>query len=157
MEWPERQHNAPDGLTEQLKGVTWWTGDYAFNGSDAFTKKASAGFSTCGWVLDGNFLQYDIASVDSDLKSTRYRAVMGIDPATGRTTGWEFESTGTVGKYTISNEGQDIAGKAMSPEAGLLEFKGKMTKNADGLQYEASGDLPDGNKTTYSGVWKKLK
>lgn len=155
--WPERQHEAPEALSDQLSDISWWTGDYTVDGTDAFTKKASAGISTCGWVLDGKFVQYDIASVDSDLKLTRYRAIMGIDPATGKTTGWEFESTGTVGKYTVSNEGQDIVGKALSPEAGLLEFKGKMKKVASGLEYEASGELDGESKTIYGSVLKRLK
>jgi hypothetical protein len=102
-------------------------------------------------------MQYDIASVDSDLKLTRYRAVMGIDPATGKTTGWEFESTGTVGKYTVSNKGQDVVGKATSPEAGLLEFRGKMKKVASGLEYEASGDLDGESKAICGSVLKRLK
>ena len=124
---------------------------------NAFTEKATTGYSKCGWVLDNHFLSFESASLDTDLELTRYRAVIGIDPATGKVTGWEFTSGGTVGRYTVSNKGQDIAGKAQSPDAGLLKYKGKMTKTADGLKYEASGDLDGESKTIYGGVLKRLK
>ena len=140
-----------------MNEVAWWAGRYRFEGSNAFTGKTLVGQSKFGWILGGQFLLYDTARVDSDLETDSYRAVIGVDPATGKTTGWEFSSTGTVGKYAVSNKGQDIVGKAMSPDAGLLEYKGKLTQNADGYGYAASGDLPGANKTTYSGVWKKLK
>lgn len=153
--WPERKLDAPDGLSQQLKEVAWWAGNFTSEGSDAFTGKANVGQSACGWILDGNFLLDDVASIDSDLKFSRYRAVVGVDPATGKTTGWEFESTGTVGKYTVSDKGQEFAGKATSPDAGLLEFRGRLTRNADGFEYEATGNLPDGKKTSYQSVWKK--
>jgi hypothetical protein len=153
--WPERNSQTPDNLSEQLNDVAWWAGDCSLEGSDAFTGKTTVGQSTSGWVLDGKILLYDIASVDSDLQVSRYRAVVGVDPATGKTTGWEFESTGTVGKYTGSDKGQDIVGKATSPEAGVLEYKGRMTKTADGYEYSATGNLPHDKKTNYHGVWRK--
>jgi hypothetical protein len=153
--WPEPTFDKPEGLSQQLEDIAWWTGSFTFSGTDAFTGGVNVGQTTCGWILDGKFLLYDNAAVDGDLEVSRYRAIVGIDPATGKTTGWEFDSTGTVGKYNVSSLGRDIAGKATSPDAGLLEFKGRMTKNADGLEYEATGSLPDGKKTSYQGVWKK--
>ena len=124
-------------------------------GSDAFTGKTVVGQSKCGWALNGNFLLDDVSTVDSDLVFTRYRAVIGVDPTTSKTTGWEFESTGAVGKYIVSDNGQEIVGKATSPEAGLLDYKGRMSKTADGFEYQAAGSLPDDKKTSYHGIWTK--
>ena len=156
-EWPDPQYDTPIGLAGPLKDMAWWAGKYAANSVNAFTEKPTTGYSNCGWILNGKFLQFDSASLDSDLDLMRYRALIGVDPATGKLTGWEFNSAGTVGKYTVSNEGQDIVGKALSPDAGLLEYKGKMTKTEDGLKYEASGDLDGESKTIYGGILKRLK
>ena len=70
-------------------------------------------------------------------------------------TGWEFDSTGCVGKYTVTDKGQDIKGEALSPEAGLLKYKGRHTDTEDGFEYRATGELPDGKKTDYHGIWTK--
>jgi hypothetical protein len=153
--WPQPQLEMPEGVSEQLKEIDWWTGDFTTEGCDAFTGKTFVGQSNCGWTLDGKFLLYDIASVDDDLVVSRYRAVIGMDPATNKTTGWEFESTGTVGKYTVSDKGQDIVGKAMSPDAGVLEYKGRLTQTATGLEYQATGKLPEEKEVGYFGVWRK--
>ena len=153
--WPDRGLEAPEDLDEQLSDIAWWAGDFSMEGSDAFTRKTLVGHISSGWVLDGRFLQLDQASVDSDQEFHRYRAVLGIDPATGKTTGWEFDSSGAVGKFTVSEKGQNVLGQAASPEAGHLEFKGRMTKTPDGIEYRATGDLPGGKKTNYHSVLKK--
>jgi len=153
--WPQPTSKMPEGVREQLKDIAWWTGGFSTEGSDAFTGKTSVGQSNCGWTLDGKFLLYDLAFVESDLTVGRYRAIIGVDPSTNKTTGWEFDSTGTVGKYTVSDKGQDIVGKAISPAAGVLGFKGRLTQTANGSQYRATGKLSDGKETSYHGIWKK--
>ena len=153
--WPERQLDATGVTNGLLKDMAWWAGNFTTRGSDAFTGKTAVGQSTCGWILGGHFLQYDIASVDGDLRFTRYRAIIGVDPTTGKPTGWEFDDTGTVGKYTVSDKGQHIAGRAMSPDAGLLEYSGTMSQSRDGFEYKATGSLPGGKKTSYFGSWTK--
>jgi hypothetical protein len=155
--WPKPTWETPVGVSRQLEEIAWWAGNFTFSGTDAFTGDVNVGQTTCGWILDGKFLLYDNAVVDGDLGVSRYRAIVGIDPATGKTTGWEFDSTGTVGKYNVADKGQNIEGRATSPDAGLLEFKGRLTKNADGLEYEATGSLADGKKTSYQGVWKSRR
>jgi hypothetical protein len=107
--------------------------------------------------VNGNFLLYDIANVDSDLNVGQYRAVIGVDPLTKQVTGWEFDSTGAVGKYIVADKGQEIVGEATSPSAGLLKYKGRMTKTADGMEYRATGELPAGKTTSYYGIWKQRK
>jgi hypothetical protein len=152
--WPQPRLEMPEGVSEQLKDLEGWTGDFIMEGRDAFTGKTSVGQTTCGWILDGKFMLYDNASINDDLSVERYRAIVGVDPATDKTTGWEFDSLGTVGKYTVSNKGHDIVGKAMSLEAGLLEYEGKMSQTEDGFEYHAAGKLPQDKEVSYFMVWK---
>ena len=153
--WPEPQADMPETVSPQLQDVAWWAGDYTVEGRDAFTGKTAVGQSTCGWILDGRALLCDEASIANDLAANSYRAVLGVDPTTKKTTGWEFSSDGTVGKYTVSDKGQDIQGKAFSPESGLLEYKGKMTQTENGVEYQATGALPEGKEVEYHTVWTK--
>ena len=74
---------------------------------------------------------YDNATVDSDLVVGRYRAIIGLDRDTGKITGWEFDSTASVGKYTVTEKGQKIEGKAVSPDAGILRYSGTMKPTED--------------------------
>ena len=107
--------------------------------------------------MNGNFLMYDVSTVDNDLNIGQYRAVIGVDPLTKQVTGWEFESTGTVGKYIVTDTGQEIVGEATSSKAGLLKYKGRMAKTADGMEYHAAGELPADQKTSYEGSWRRRK
>ena len=118
QKWPGLTFDTPQDASEQLKDIAWWAACCSFEGNDAFTGKTTVGQSTCGWTLNGKFLLYDIVSVEPDLTVGRYRAVIGVDPSTNKTTGWEFDSLGTVGKYVVSDKGQDIVGTALSPKAG---------------------------------------
>ena len=155
--WPEPQFDTPAGISEQLKDLDWWAGDSTIEGVDSFTGKTIVGQTKCGWVCDGKFLLEDTSTVDSDMVFGRYRAITGVDPATTKTTGWEFDSTGTVGRYTVSDKGQDIVGTATSSKAGRLDFKGRMTKTADGLEYRATGNLPEDKKVNYQMTYRKRK
>ena len=155
QKWPGLTFDTPQDVSEQLKDMGWWAGNCTYEGGDAFTGKPIVGQSTCGWTLNGRFLLCDIVSVQPDLTVGRYRAVIGVDPSTNKTTGWEFESVGTVGKYIVSDKGQDIVGSALSPKAGKLEYKGRMTRTDNGFGYQATGKLPDGKETSYHGIWKK--
>ncbi len=153
--WPQPTSKMPEGVDEPMKDLAWWAGACTTEGTDAFTGKTSVGQSRCGWTLGGKFLLYDLAFVESDLAAGRYRAIVGVDPSTNVPTGWEFDSAGTVGKYTVSDKGQDITGKAISPIAGVLDFKGRMAQTETGFEYRATGKLPTGKETSYYGVWKK--
>lgn len=152
---PARTPALSGDADQQLKEIAWWAGDCTMEGSDAFTGKSFVGQTKCGWILDGQFLLYDNATVDDDLGVTRYRAVVGVDPATDEITGWEFDSTASVGKYTVTDSGQDIKGQALSPDVGLLKYKGRHTDTVDGFEYRAKGELPGGKKIDYHGIWKK--
>jgi len=155
QKWPGLTVETPQDASEQLKDIAWWAARCSFEGNDAFTGKTTVGQSTCDWTLNGKFLLYDIVSVEPDLTVGRYRAVIGVDPSTNKTTGWEFDALGTVGKYTVSDKGQDIVGMALSPKAGNLEYKGRMTRTDTGMEYRATGKLPEGKETSIHGIWKK--
>jgi hypothetical protein len=154
---PQPITEMPAGVSEPMKELAWWVGQCTTEGTDAFTGKLAVGQSRCGWVMNGNFLRYDITAVDSDMNVGQYRAVIGVDPLTKQVTGWEFDSTGAVGKYIVTDKGQEIVGEATSSTAGLLKYKGRMTKTADGMEYRATGELPAGKTTSYYGIWKKRK
>ena len=116
--WPGLTFDTPQDATEQLKDIGWWAANCTFEGNDAFTGKTSVGQSMCGWTLNGKFLLSDLVFVEPNLTVGRYRAIIGVDPSTNKTTGWEFDALGTVGKYIVSDKGQDIVGTALSPKAG---------------------------------------
>lgn len=155
--WSEPSTEIPEGVSEPMKELAWWAGHCTMEGTDAFTGKLFVGQSKCRWAMNGNFLLYDVSTVDNDLKLGQYRALIGVDPLTNKVTGWEFESTGTVGKYIVTDTGQEIVGEATSPDAGLLKFKGRMTKTPDGIDYQATGELPNDQQTSYHGISKRRK
>jgi len=152
---PKPTAELPANADQKLKEIAWWVGDFTMTGTDASAGKPMAGRSRCGWTLDGRFLLYDNTTVDTHLAVGRYRAVIGLDPATGKVTGWEFDSRGGVGKYTVSNKGQDIEGKSVSPDAGVFKYTGTITPTENGLDYQAKGELATGEIRPYHWVWTK--
>jgi hypothetical protein len=156
MQWPTAEDEPGEEVAEQLRNIAWLAGDFEYHGTEGTTGKPSVGYATCGWVLDGKYLLYDSASLDNELQLNRYRAIIGVDPATGKTVGREFGSRGLVGKYNISNDGQDLAGEAVSPDDGEFKYEGKLTKTDSGLKY-SSTVVAGEEEITHEGVWKRLK
>lgn len=155
MKFPEQVFEATGDQPQALQDLAWLVGHFEYKGVDAFTEIPNLGFVKSGYTLNERFLQYDAVSVDAELEVSLYRAVLGIDPTTGKTTGWEFESSGTVGKYVMTDKGHLLKGQATSPNMGKLEYEGKITDTEDGFSYSATGDDVEENKTIFSGVWKR--
>ncbi len=156
MQWPTSDDESGGEAAEQLAKHSWLAGNFEYNGTEGTTGKPSVGYATCGWVLDGKYLLYDSASLDNELQLNRYRAIIGVDPATGKTVGREFGSSGLVGKYNISDDGQDLAGKAVSSDKGEFKYKGKLMKTDSGVKY-SSTVVAGEEEITHTGVWKRLK
>ena len=82
---------------DTLSAIASWAGDYLTEGITALGGKPFVGQAKSGWTLDGHFLLFDTVGVDSELVVSRYRAILGLDPATRKITGWEFDDSGFVG------------------------------------------------------------
>lgn len=153
--WPEWRLETPQGASDLMKEVGWWAAITTSTGNDPFSGQNGVGKCRCLWALGGKLLVSDGVSVRDDLKVASYRAIIGVDPVTNKVTGWEFDGAGTVGKYVVSKQGQDVQGKAVSPDAGVLEYQGRMKQMPDGIDYLATGKLPDGKTVNYHWVWTK--
>ncbi|MHC4405002.1 MAG: hypothetical protein ACYTG0_35595 [Planctomycetota bacterium] len=153
--WPRPQVGMPDGVGKQLREMEWWAGDSILEGSDPLGN-SFVGQSKCQWALDGKFLLYESASVDADLETSRYRAVVGVDPSTNQVTGWEFESIGFVGKYVVSDKGHDVKGSGSYSDGMVIKFAGRLEEPGENaFEYRATAKSSAGTEVRYHGKWKK--
>jgi hypothetical protein len=151
--WPELTFKMPEDVSDPLKELAWWVGEFAFSGTHATSGLAFNGRSNCRWILDGKYLLYQTASVDEELVPTSYRAIIGVDPETGKATGREFNAVGSIGQYVVTDKGQDIDGLGFIPNVGEFDYKGRITKSDDGLIYRSRGKHSDGKEVLYSFQW----
>ena len=125
----------PEGVSDPLKDLAWWVGEFAFSGTHATSQLAFNGRSNCRWILDGRCLLYQTATVDEELVPSSYRAIIGVEPGSGKVIGWEFDAAGSIGKYLVTDKGQGIDGRGFIPDVGEFDYKGRISKTDDGLIY----------------------
>nr|MBC8870279.1 hypothetical protein [Planctomycetota bacterium] len=141
-------------LCDELKEIEWWAGDFIVEGKSPLGEVV-VGQTSCQPVLGGGFMCYRAASINSDLEVRAYRSITGVDPATGKMTGREFDSDGYVGAFVVSEKGAKFKGSGTYADGKSLEYEGTLAQGEGGtIDYSSKARMSTGEEVDYHAHWR---
>jgi hypothetical protein len=147
---PPAQLPASLSTLKNLTGMKWIEGQLA-RGQQA------VGTGVGQWILDGKFFLYTGSFTCDDQSVVSHLLVAGTDPDTGKATGWEFGSDGSVGKFVMADDGYSLTGREVEADGSIFEFSGSFVMEGDAWKYTATGKTEANLSMPYQWQWRDVK